>query len=218
MANAGVSPGDNYPTRGELGAQLQPYIEDFRGVGANRQSQRYADLNDTYATQSGEYYNPVERYSTDEASKLTDVPTSSTNYSRPRTVAAGYAPATKTMTVVFRDGTFYNYYEVSKGEWENFSASFSKGKPWLNRGFADGLQKSDGLFIGKPRGPADTSSMDPDVLAQLYRVSRTQQIHRKPLESQSSPGKVAGWQAKAAKPATGKNPSKGGKNPTTRKP
>jgi hypothetical protein len=30
------------------------------------------------------------------------------------------------MTVVFRDGTFYNYYQVTPGEWEAFHASYSK--------------------------------------------------------------------------------------------
>jgi len=226
MANAGVPSGGQYPTRGELGAQLQPYISDYRDVGANRQSQRYSDLNDIYQTESEEFYNPVEGQGSSEAVKLTDVPTSSTDYSRPRTVAAGYAPATKTMTVVFRDGTFYNYYDVSPGEWSNFSSSFSKGKPWLNKGFANGRQKSNGLFVDKPRGPADVSTIDPDVLSQLYRVSRTQQLQRKPLESLSTstvrnnklnpqpqiPGKVAGWQSKA-----GKNPALGGKRPGSHK-
>lgn len=215
MANAGVPSGGQYPSRGELGAQLQPYVSDVNSLGANRGYDKYNQLNDVYTTASEEFYNPVERYSTDEAVKLTDVPTSSTDYSRPRTVAAGYDPKSKTMTVVFRDGTFYNYYEVSPGEWSNFSSSFSKGKPWLNKGFTNGLQQSDGLFISKPRGPADASAIDPSVLAQLYRVARTQQLSKKPLESRFHPGKVAGWQAKSA---PGANPSRGGKPPTRRKP
>jgi hypothetical protein len=210
-----VPPGGQYPSRGELGAQLQPYIDDVKSLGANRGYDKYNQLNDIYTTDSEEFYNPVERYSTDEAVKLTDVPTSSTDYSRPRTVAAGYDPKSKTMTVVFRDGTFYNYYEVTPGEWTNFSSSFSKGKPWLNKGFTNGLQQSDGLFISKPRGPADASSIDPAVLSQLYRVARTQQLAKKPLESRFNPGKVAGWQAKLP---PGTNPSRGGKPPSKRKP
>jgi hypothetical protein len=110
--------------------------------------------------------------------KLTDVPTSSTNYSRPRTVAAGYDPKSKTMTVVFRDGTFYNYYDVTAGEWENFSSSYSKGRPWLNR--KNSNQGADGLFIGKPRGQADIADIDPAVREQLYRVARSQQLYKKP--------------------------------------
>jgi hypothetical protein len=126
-----------------------------------------------------------------EAVVLTDVPTSSSNYSRPRTVAAGYDPATSTMTVVFRDGTFYNYYEVTPGEWSAFYASYSKGAPWLNRGFANGKQTADGLFINKPRGYADVSALPSAVQEQLYRVSRANQIVKQPKarKGRYAPGK-----------------------------
>lgn len=106
----------------------------------------------------------------------TDIPTSSTDYSRPRTVGAGYDPERKTMTVIFRDGTFYNYYEVTPGEWSAFKASLSKGAPWLNR--ANKSQGSDGLFVGKPRGVADASNISPEVRELLYRVVRTQQVRK----------------------------------------
>jgi hypothetical protein len=115
-----------------------------------------------------------------DAVLITDVPTSSTNYARPRTVAAGYDPSRQTMTVVFRDGTFYNYYEVSAQEWQAFSASYSKGSPWLNRGFPNGRQKTDGLFVSKPRGYADVSQVDPLIREQLYRVSRATQVSVRP--------------------------------------
>jgi signal peptidase I len=107
-----------------------------------------------------------------------EVPTSSTNYSRPRTVAAGYNPNTDTMTVVFRDGTFYNYYNVSAEEWNAFHASFSKGKPWLNR--KSKKQAADGLFIHKPRGKADVTDIDPRIVAELYRVAKISQQTEKP--------------------------------------
>jgi hypothetical protein len=116
-----------------------------------------------------------------------DVPTSSTNYSRPRTVAAGYTPDPDypksdngTMTVVFRDGTFYNYYKVTHGEWQSFHASYSKGKPWLNRGKPGWKQTSDGLFVGKPRGNADMSQVLPEVREALYRVARATQLKKPP--------------------------------------
>jgi hypothetical protein len=109
-----------------------------------------------------------------------DVPTSSTNYSRPRTVAASFDESRNVMTVVFRDGTFYNYYEVTRSEWDAFRASYSKGSPWLNRGFPNGKQQTDGLFIGKPRGPADVSNVAPEIKAALYRIARTQQIIHRP--------------------------------------
>jgi hypothetical protein len=111
--------------------------------------------------------------SDDAPAKLTQLPTSSTNMSRPRTVAAGYDEQRKVMTVMFRDGTIYNYYEVTPGEWSSFSASFSKGRPWLNR--RSNSQGSDGLFIGKPRGEADTAGLDSAALADIYRIARTSQ-------------------------------------------
>lgn len=152
---------------------------------------------------AGTFYDPIVRYSeynwqdatggelpasvgSTEAVMITDIHTSSTNYSRPRTVAAGYDESKMTMTVVFRDGTFYNYYEVSPQEWAAFYASYSKGSPWLNRGFAKGKngkpprQTQDGLFVRKPRGYADVSQIDPRVLEQLYRVARANQISTRP--------------------------------------
>lgn len=114
-----------------------------------------------------------------------EVPTSSTNYQRPRTVAAGYDEDRGTMTVVFRDGTFYNYYEVTPTEWESFHASYSKGRPWLNR--KNSNQASDGIFIGKPRGDAgDMSDINPQIREALYRVARAQQIKTRPKMGRTS--------------------------------
>jgi hypothetical protein len=122
---------------------------------------------------------------------LTDIPTSSTNSSMPRTVAAGWAEYSTPdylayiksggerkgkMTVMFRDGTLYNYYEVTQGEWENFSASISKGAPWLNKGFVKGKQTVDGLFLSKPRGLADTTGISDKTWSTIWRVSRTAQV------------------------------------------
>jgi hypothetical protein len=109
---------------------------------------------------------------------LTELPTSSTNVSRPRTVAAGYEPNEKRpdrgkMTVMFRDGTLYNYYNVNPGEWETFKSSISKGRPFLNK--QNQYQGADGIFIGKPRGEADLSGVDKNVLADIYRIARSTQ-------------------------------------------
>jgi len=61
--------------------------------------------------EAGEFYDPT-RYSNyadepldnyDAPAPLTVLPTSTTNYQRPRTVAAGYDPKRETLTVVFRD-------------------------------------------------------------------------------------------------------------------
>lgn len=115
---------------------------------------------------------------------LTDIPTSSLDSSRPRTVAAGYqeyvgsrkagAQRLGKMTVMFRDGTLYNYYDVTPGEWQTFKASISKGAPWLNR--KNSKQGSDGLFIGKPQGPADLASVDPEVQSTIWKVARSAQV------------------------------------------
>lgn len=58
---------------------------------------------------------------------LSVIPTSTTNPKRPRTLAAGYDKKTYTLSVIFRDGTPYNYYDVSPMEWQNFRAAVSKG-------------------------------------------------------------------------------------------
>ena len=69
-------------------------------------------------------------------SALSDIPTSTSNWRRPRTVAAGYDYNPDSdkgvLTVVFRDGTFYNYYDVPPSVWIEFHDSFSKG-PMLNQ-------------------------------------------------------------------------------------
>lgn len=140
---------------------------------------------------------------------LTDIPTSSTNYSRPRTVAAGYDPSTQTMTVVFRDGTFYNYYTVTSGEWEAFYASYSKGAPWLNRGFPNGKQAADGIFINKPRGYADVNSLPAGVQEQLYRVSRANQIVKQP---KARKGRYAPGQRLASQPGIRKGRGSGARS------
>jgi hypothetical protein len=126
---------------------------------------------------------------------LTVVPTSTTNYQRPRTVAAGYDEDEEKLTVMFRDGTLYNYYEVDENEWKAFKANRSKGAIIAQ------------MLDFKPRGEAD--SISGPAQQAFYRFSRGAQIYSK--------GTVKG-QAKttfktAGQKARGKNPSKGGKAP-----
>ena len=109
----------------------------------------------------------LAQVSPDAPAPLTDIPTSSINAARPRTVAAGYDEARQVLTVVFRDGTLWNYYQVTPGEWQTFHSSISKGRPWLNAG---------GPFTKKPNGPADMTGIDPAVQAQLYNFARKMQI------------------------------------------
>ena len=59
-------------------------------------------------------------------------PTSSSNPARPRTHLAGYNAAERTMRVVFRDGTPYEYYGVEPVVWQRFKRSASPGR-FINR-------------------------------------------------------------------------------------
>lgn len=94
---------------------------------------------------------------------ITVVPTSSSNTKRPRTVAAGYDGDRSVLTVVFRDGTWYNYYEVTVGEWKAFKAAVSKGRYIYN------------ILDYKPRGEADLSGLSAGVRRNLYGVARAYQ-------------------------------------------
>lgn len=115
------------------------------------------------------------------ASSLTDIPTSSTDYRRPRTVAAGYDldPETGdgTVTVVFRDGTFWNYYNISPGTWLTFHNSISKGVHLNNARTNKG--RGDGLILREcsSHGPADISKLSDSAQEFLYKVVRTAQIY-----------------------------------------
>jgi hypothetical protein len=95
---------------------------------------------------------------------LTLVPTSTTNPERPRTVAAGYDPEEEKLTVMFRDGSLYNYYEVTKTEWATFKANRSKGAVIYR------------MLDFKPRGYADQSSTSKQAREAFYRFSRGIQV------------------------------------------
>ena len=96
---------------------------------------------------------------------LTLIPTSTTNPDRPRTVAAGYDSDEEKLTVMFRDGTLYNYYEVNPNEWTTFKSNRSKGAVIYS------------MLDFKPRGYADDSSMSQKAREAFYRFSRGSQIH-----------------------------------------
>jgi hypothetical protein len=133
----------------------------------------YEDKFRSYLDESGNVVQ--EEYASPEApAKLIQIPTSSLNAERPRTVAAGYDETRGVMTVVFRDGTVYNYYSVTPDEWLGFYGSLSKGRPWLNK--KSKTQGSDGLFISKPQGPADLTGISTADLKLFYSVSRNAQV------------------------------------------
>lgn len=78
----------------------------------------------------------------------TEIPTATSNPMRPRTLAATYDENEQKLTVVFRDGTFYNYYGVTEGEWAKFRYSTSKGLIIA------------GILDKKDRGPANMDDID----------------------------------------------------------
>lgn len=94
---------------------------------------------------------------------ITVVPTSTSNAKRPRTVAAGYDPDRSVLTVVFRDGTWYNYYEVTDAEWKAFKQMVSKGKYIYS------------VLDYKPRGNATLQGVSAGVRKNLYAIARTYQ-------------------------------------------
>lgn len=55
-------------------------------------------------------------------------PTPTINPDRPRTLAAGYDPDTRTLRVRFRDGTPWEYYDVPEDTWSGFFHSPSPGR------------------------------------------------------------------------------------------
>lgn len=147
---------------------------------------------------AGYYYNnlagsPMPNVGTNNSpgtpAPLTEVPTSSINPERPRTVAAGYDGSRRTLTVVFRDGTYYNYYEVAPLEWANFKRARSKGRFIYT------------YLDAKPRGVADVSQLSSAARESLYRVSRTGQIKR---------GGITGKQSATSKRGKGYGSKTGG--------
>lgn len=105
------------------------------------------------------YEGPQNEEDTSPA-ELTLVPTSTSNPQRPRTVAAGYDEEEEKLTVMFRDGSLYNYYEVDPTEWAAFKSNRSKGA-YIYR-----------VLDFKPRGYADQSTMSAKARQAFYRYSR----------------------------------------------
>jgi hypothetical protein len=116
---------------------------------------------------SGKYYRQTEQEqggTQDTPAPLSVIPTSTTNYLRPRTVAAGWDRNTGTLTVVFRDGTYYNYYNVEKTTWEAFKARQCKG--CFIKDVLDYYE----------RGFANTSDISAAARESLYSIIRTNQL------------------------------------------
>ena len=123
------------------------------------------DPDSGYRNLAWDVVTPTTRPDMDTApAPMSVVPTNTINPARPRTVAAGYDRSRKVISVVFRDGTFYNYYRVDPREWQAFKMSRSKGR--YIKAHLD----------GKPRGYADVGAVPVNVRSALYNVMRAQQI------------------------------------------
>ena len=86
--------------------------------------------------------------------------TTSSNPKKPRTLKAGYDANTQTLTVVFRDGTWWNYYDIPQYLWEGFVLAESKGQ----------YLESSGLNRWPKMGLADPAGMPRDQRVQLNDV------------------------------------------------
>jgi hypothetical protein len=126
------------PYSGKYAAQRAIFNGDYEtadrlGYSRPTRANGYVNAADFYFRENNASFSQSysEEYGT--AVALTDIPTSSTNYKRPRTVAAGYDVETATVTVVFRDGTFWNYQHITPDTWIAFHNSISKGKGFINK-------------------------------------------------------------------------------------
>lgn len=164
-----VSPFSSLPTAAQSG-EFGEARETFELVGENLEDGYDYYLPEEYkfdASRGGTGIGYRDLSQRQAPAPLSVVPTSTTNPERPRTVAAGYDVKRKTLTVVFRDGTFYNYYEVGPDEWAYFKSKRSKGEVIRER------------LDSHPRGYADINSnlFSESARFTLYQISRTSQIH-----------------------------------------
>ena len=95
--------------------------------------------------------------------------TYTSNPARPRTLRAGYDPKNQTMTVVFRDGTWWNYYDVPEDVWSEFKAAKSKGEYLWNNGFDN---RNGGIYAYGATDMSLLSRHQKVMLAQTVEISR----------------------------------------------
>ncbi len=186
-ANAGASRGPQsfeevvpVSVQQELRGVTAPGVSPYGGLPVAATGAEFYDAIQIFENEAGDFYDPRDggfnmQNNADDPitvgnnkyrypAPLSVVPTSTTNARRPRTVAAGFDRRRLVLTVVFRDGTYYNYYEVPPSMWQAFKARVSKGR-----------------FIREtldfqPRGPADVAALSQTARETLSRLSRTGQI------------------------------------------
>lgn len=87
--------------------------------------------------------------------------TTSSNSSRPRTLSAGYDSENEVLTVLFRDGTWWEYRGVPLEMWDDFKSAPSKGA----------YLRESGLDSWGDMGPADLSAMPRHRKTQLNQLT-----------------------------------------------
>lgn len=87
--------------------------------------------------------------------------TSSSNPSRPRTLSAGYDRSNEVLTILFRDGTWWEYRGVPEEMWMGFKDAESKGR----------YLRESGLDGWSDMGPADVSGMPRHRRTQLNQLT-----------------------------------------------
>jgi hypothetical protein len=120
---------------------------------------------------------------TRQPSRMQITHTSTTNPQRPRTLAAGYDPKNQTMTVVFRDNTWWNYYDVPEDIWEGFRQSESKGK-YLRE---SGLDSWDSMGPANIAGFSDSQKEMLNFVAKRSEQMQGGQEENKNMGSQFNP-------------------------------
>jgi KTSC domain len=191
-----------------MGHSAAAPLTPFSGIPTAASRAEFFDAVQIFANESGNFMDPDDAYlygnsrpnlganyqnqynlpnpymgpnqTTGAPAPITEVPTSTINPDRPRTVAAGYDPSRRCLTVVFRDGTYYNYYEVTNAMWQNFKRARSKGRFIYT--FLD----------SHPRGVADVSQLTAGARETLYRLSRTGQIKKQGLTGRQVAGGRSG--------------------------
>jgi len=129
---------------------------DARGINYN--INRADDVYAVYPDSEDPAYNPAG-FNTG----YYESPTSTSNHDRPRTVAASYDPDRSVLTIMFRDSTLYNYYDVDLGTWEAFH---SKGTKW---------EFIRDVLDSHPRGPANINDLNPKIRSTAYVLARSLQ-------------------------------------------
>jgi hypothetical protein len=153
---------------------------------------------------------------------LTVIPTTSTNFKRPYTVAAGWERYPKqsgarqdnlgTLTTLFRDGTLWNYYDVDYAFWIKFKQSISKGE------FINKNSPNPELTLKYRHGPADTSQVSENTRALIYTVSRTAQYQFASKRKYTYTNKLTGERREVGPGAVKKSAKLGKNNATANRP